>query len=165
MASELYIPIEFLKSLQAATKGVKDANPAGTGSMKIQQGDYTQAALETKLQGYLTVFEAPGTLAKQHEDAVKARDDMYAEAHSFLTAFFQALPAYVGNTAAGLGPYGKAPPKQRAKATAEQMVVTTQKRNATRAARGTMGKKQKSKIHGTVPAASPTPTTPPKTGA
>jgi hypothetical protein len=143
MANEVYIPKEFLDSLQGAFKGVTDSWPAGVTSMKVDMVDYTQATMETKLQGLLTTFEAPGKLATQHADAVVARDEEYPDAHDFLTKFFQALPAYVGSTAAGLQPYGKAPPKQRAKPTAEQMVVTTQKRNATRKARGTMGKKQK----------------------
>ena len=156
MANDTKVPTGFLTSVQSAAAGVTNAWPTGLATMTIEQVAMKQSDLEIKLAGYVTVFSAPGTLAKQHADAVVARDDAYEDAHTWLMAFFAALPAYVGNTSTALDPFGKAPPKERAVPTAAESAVTTQKRNATRVARGTTSKKQKSMIHGTVPAAGTT---------
>jgi hypothetical protein len=143
MANDIKVPTGFLSSLETAAAGVNNAWPTGLATMTIEQVAMKQSDLQIKLAGYVAVFAAPGTLAKQHADAVVARDAAYEEAHTWLTAFFAALPAYVGKTSAGLAPFGKAPPKERAIPTAAESAVTTQKRNATRAARGTTSKKQK----------------------
>ncbi len=171
MANTTKVPTSFLKSLESGLAGVTNAWPTGLASMTVEQVPMKQADLQTKIAGYVAVFAAPGTLAKQHANAVVARDNAYAEAHTWLTAFFAALPAYVGKTSTGLAPFGKAPPKERTAPTAAENALTTQKRNATREARGTTSKKQKSKIHGTVPAAgtttapAPTPVATPATAA
>ncbi len=146
----------FLKSLEGAVAGVTNAWPTGLASMTVEQVVLKQSDLQTKLAAYLAIFAAPGTLAKQHADAIVLREQTYEEAHSWLTAFFAALPAYVDNTSTGLAPFGKAPRKERTPPTAAEAAITTEKRNATRVARGTTSKKQKSKIHGTVPAAGTT---------
>lgn len=167
MASKTKVPPQFSKSLQSAQAGVTNNWPTGVQTINVQQTAYTQQALVSKLGGYVTVFGLPDKLAQQHADAVTAREGLYAEAHAFLVALLQALPAYVGNTEAGLSAFGAKPPKQRTAQTAAQKAVTTQKRNATRVARGTLGKKQKAQIHGTVPStttvAAPAATTPPTT--
>jgi hypothetical protein len=88
-------------------------------------------------------------------EAADASREADAEVHPTILVFADYLKTTMAST--DLADFGM-PSKKRAVPDVETKAVAVQKLRATRKARGTMGKKAKSKIVGVVPAA-PTPTT------
>ncbi len=91
-----------------------------------------------------------------HEAALQARDEADAQNTAVIDSITSGVRGAVGSSPTALAPYGLKPRKDPEPLTAEQNVEKAAKALATRKARGTLGKKQKAAIHGTV--------TPPATG-
>jgi hypothetical protein len=134
--------------------------PSTLTSLSILGKTYTMADLATQLQVYKSKFDASG---QAHAAAKTADDDVQkiaAEANEFVSEAKAALKAALGRKSSALETVGVKPDKTPAPLPLEKEVERAAKAKATRAARHTMGKKQKAAIHGQVP---PVPT-PPKPG-
>jgi hypothetical protein len=144
---------EHLTSILA---GMKAAWPAAQATVVVEGQAYTPAQFEaqvgTVLAPYQAVVDAHGAL----ETALKNRADAAPSATRFVAGFYAVLPQYLGSNSAEIATFGKALAKPRAPLTVEQKVAAAAKAKATRAARHTMGKKQRKAITGQ----SPAPTTP-----
>jgi hypothetical protein len=90
------------------------------------------------------------------QTAVKADQDEHAKTKTFVSGLRQALTVMFAGQIDALADFGLKPRKVRV-TTPEQKAEAAAKARATRAARHTMGPKQKALVKGTVPA----PTTPP----
>jgi hypothetical protein len=90
------------------------------------------------------------TLAEANwHQAVQADNDLREETRAFMRSLRQALQIAFANSTDTLAEYGLKPRRTRTR-TPEQQVAAAAKAKATRAARHTMGSKQKAQIKGTV---------------
>jgi hypothetical protein len=95
-------------------------------------------------------------------NAVHAEKAVLAQSEPVLAGLRKFLLATLGNDAEKLAAFGLAPQKTRRALTAEELALAAKRRDATRAARGTRGSRQKARIVGQVPAPDPKPNgTPP----
>jgi hypothetical protein len=92
--------------------------------------------------------------------AVKADTDLRDKTKTYVSGLRAVLMALFVGQIDTLADFGLTPRKTRV-VTPEAKVAAAAKAKATRAARHTMGKKQKAAIHGTVPPTAPGPATPP----
>jgi hypothetical protein len=88
---------------------------------------------------------------------VKADHDERAKTKAFVAGLQQAVRVAFGGSIDMLADFGLKPHKTRAPRTPAQKAAATAKAKATRAARHTMGSKQKAKVKGTAPQAAPAP--------
>ena len=138
--------------------------PSTVTGVGVDGATYTPQALADKI----TQLDTPYAAAVKADQDKVAADQAVAAVDKTTRAFMGkavgALKALFGKNAPALTDLGIEPDKVPVPLTAEQKVAKAAKANATRQARGTKGKRQKEKIHGTVPAAPMPPATPPKTG-
>jgi hypothetical protein len=131
------------------------------GSLTLGNVTYAAPALVQLLQGLADALDATDAARARWQDALKNATDARAKVGP-LVADYQ---AWVSVTYAGapsmLADYGVTPRKVRTPLTVEQQAAAVAKREATRAARHTMGKVQKKGVKGTVTAiVSPSAPTP-----
>jgi hypothetical protein len=109
----------------------------------------------TTLQARLASASTVITTRATWQNAVKTDKAERASTKAFVSAVRQAvLLAFAGQIDV-LADFGLKPHKTRAPRTPAQKAAATAKAKATRAARHTMGSKQKASIKGTVPATAP----------
>jgi hypothetical protein len=133
-------------------------------SLPLAGSTYTMTALEQLIQSRIDAVNTVVNAKANWHDAVTA----YEAVNTHVTPVVRALRQYVinafGQDTPVLADFGFTPPK-KATLTPEQAVAKALKAAATRKARGTMGKKKKAQIKGTVPTTPPTPTAPTVTPA
>jgi len=152
------------KKSNEATLAVKLA--AGTqkhlstiGQLILESGTYTPAQVEAELQAFAKL-RATVDAAKAAVKAALADEKSKGPAmRAFYIAFIAYVRAAFGNSPDVLADFGLAPKKARKPLTAEQMAAAAAKRKSTREARGTLGKRKKSAIHGDVTGVVLTPVT------
>jgi hypothetical protein len=142
-----------LASLQKVIDGLNKHAP-DLPSLVIAGTTYKTADVLTVLKARIDALNAVVIAKATWQNAVKADFDERAKTKALLAGLRQALlVAYSGQVdhLADFGLVGRKP----AVITPEKRVVAIQKAKATRAARHTMGKKQKGAIHGAVPSPGP----------
>jgi hypothetical protein len=127
------------------------------GSLTFGGASYTDAALIQLLQGLATATASADSAKASWQDALKNAGDAKAKVGPVIQAYRSWLVTTYGNAPALLADYGVTPRKVRAPLDTAQQAAALEKRAATRAARHTMGTKQKKQIKGTVPAITTTP--------
>ena len=126
----------------------------------------TPASIVQTLQGSIDGADATAAAAATFHKAVEDEKQAIAEGN----AMYQGLKALVVSqfktSPETLADFGITPPSRRVP-DAATVATAVEKRDATRAARHTMGKRQKEQVKGTVaaPAPAPTGTTPPVTSS
>jgi hypothetical protein len=129
---------------------------AGIPSIVLGGTPTTPADAIATLQGAIDAVDAAATAEKAFHDAVAVQHAAVAKGNALLKALKMLVHNQLGSSEAILGDFGftrptRQVPKEETKAAA------VAKRAATRAARHTMGKRQKAKVKG----AQPAPATPP----
>jgi hypothetical protein len=112
----------------------------------------TTAEIISALQSRIAARNASVTARATWLAAVKAALDEGAATKTLVAGVRQALQVAFAGSIEALADFGLSPPKRRS-LTPEEKAAATAKAKATRAARNTMGPRQKAKIKGTVPAA------------
>lgn len=131
--------------------------PSTLTSLSVLGQTFTIADLTTKLKSYEATFDAEDA-AKQEADAAEQKSQEAAvEAVPFVAATKASIKAALGRKSVALAPVGIDPDKTPPPLTPAQEQARTAKALATRAARHTMGPKQKAKIKGQPPPATPAP--------
>ena len=115
------------------------------GSKSVQTSDIIKA-LQTRIAAANTVQSTRATW----QAAVKANADERASSRTLVLGVTQVLQVMYGGSIDTLAEFGLKPRKVPAPLTPEQRVAKAAKAKATRAARHTMGTKQKAKVKGTV---------------
>jgi hypothetical protein len=156
--------------LEGIANGAQNGWPANVATLTYGGQNLTQVQFQAVCATTLAPFQAVVDGYAAWQSARKTRNAAIPSAQQFVGDAYAVLPQAVGTNSADLAKYGQKPKKAPRQLTAEENVVTSQKAAATRKARGTMSKKAKSKIHGTVPVATPPatpslPPTPPTTGS
>jgi hypothetical protein len=123
---------------------------ATVGSLTIEGATYTPAQLEASLQKLIALRKG----VDDAKAAAKARiADERAQApalRKLMVALATVVKGAFGTSPDVLADFGLAPKKARAPLTVEQRATVAAKRKATRAARHTMGTKQRKKVKGAV---------------
>jgi hypothetical protein len=125
------------------------------GQLTLGGETFTAQALIQVLQSLGDALVTVDTAKASWKGALKNLADVKAKVGPIIGAYRSWVVATYGNAPATLADFGLAPPTARAPLTANQLVAAVAKRNATRAARHTLGPKQKKDIKGTVPATAP----------
>jgi hypothetical protein len=127
----------------------------GVPSLPLAGATYAPADLVKLVQSRIDSAGVVAAANASWHSTVAAQKALGAK----LTPLLRSLRQYVlnsfGETSPVLADFGFSAPKTATK-TPEQKVAAAAKAKATREARGTLGKKQKAKVKGTVPAAAPT---------
>jgi hypothetical protein len=146
---------EILTAYQSLLNGMQTSWPSSQTSIVIQQTTYTPATLITRIQSEMAPLQNVIAARSALRTAIDNRSAAMSDLEAFLNAVYAVLPQYIGATTDPTK-FGKKPAKTRTPRTTEQQAAANAKAAATRAARHTMGKKQKLAIKGTV-ATTPTP--------
>jgi hypothetical protein len=109
------------------------------------------AALQARIASANTVSPAKATW----QSTVQADRDERAKTKAFVSGLRQALQLVFAGSLEALADFGLKPRKQPAPRTPEQKAAAVAKAKATRAARHTMGPKQKAKVKGAVAQTAP----------
>jgi len=133
------------------------------GQLTLGGETFTAQTLIQTLQSLGDALSTVDTAKASWKDALKNLADVKAKVRPILGAYHSWVVATYGNAPAMLADFGIAPPKARTPLSADQQVAAVAKREATRAARHTLGPKQKKNIKGTVPATAPQNSAPPAT--
>jgi hypothetical protein len=115
---------------------------------------YTAAQVIAAVQSRIDASQAVTPAKAAWQAAVKADRDARTGGQALLAGVRQTLLTVYAGSVDTLADFGLVGRKPRA-ISPETQVAAAQKAKATRAARHTMGKKQKAAIHGTVPATVP----------
>jgi len=146
-----------LARVQALIAGTNKHFP--NGSFTLENTAYTTASLVGLLKGLADAIAATDAAHASTKEAVatlrgeraKVRPVMLAYTHWLLTTFGSAMQT--------LADFGVQAPKARTPLTSEQTAAAVAKRESTRKARGTRGKKQKLAVKGDVTGVIVTPVT------
>ena len=140
---------------------------SSTSTLAFGNGSFTPAQVEASLQTLVdlrSAVDAAKTVAKAKIVAEAAQAPSLRSQMAALVTFVKAT---FGNSPDVLADFGLTPRKARTPLTISQMAAAAAKRAATRAARHTMGTKQKKAVKGTIttivssqPTPAPAPVTP-----
>jgi len=118
---------------------------------------YTETSAVAFIQNRVTVATTVVTTRAEYQAAVKAADAEEAATAGTVSGFVEAIYVAYGDNPAALADFGL-PIRKKGVMTPAERIEASEKGKATRAARHTMGPKQKAKITGeTVAAAASTP--------
>jgi hypothetical protein len=139
-----------------------------SGPLTLGGAAYTAQQIEQAFQGLLDALTAADAAKAAWEDALKKVRSQKATVLPLTRAYANSLITANGNASSVLADYGLTPRKARAPMTTTEQAAAVAKRNATRAARHTMGTQQKKPVKGDVTgvtvnpvvSAAPTPVTP-----
>jgi hypothetical protein len=145
--------------LQALISGLQKQLPSG--SFTLVSTAYTTATLVTALQGSIDALTAVVAAHAGVKAALAALATEQAKTGPILSALKRTLQAMYANAPDTLSLFGLQPRKVAAPRTGAQLAASAAKAKATRAARGTVGKKKKLAITGNVTGVTITPDTSP----
>jgi hypothetical protein len=148
-----------LASLRSIIAGTQKHTP--NGSLTFGNATYAATTLVQTLQSPLDAMAAHDAAVAQAKDLLLALRDSTAKVGPVYRAYKRYLVATYGDATLTLADYGLKPLKAKGPLTVEQKAAAAAQAKATRAARGTKGKKQKAAIKGTVTKPATTVATPP----
>jgi hypothetical protein len=125
-------------------------------SLAFAGSTFTPAQVEASLQTLADLREAVDTAKTATRAKVAAEKAQAPSLRSFMSAYVTFVKATFGAQPDVLAHFGLVPKKAPTPLTVEQKAAATAKRDATRAARHTMGPKQKKAVKGTVTTIVPT---------
>jgi hypothetical protein len=132
-----------------------------TGTLLVANTSYTTSQLATSFTSLVTSIQATATAKAAYQAAVKAEDELYAELFPLVSGVRAVLYQMYRGSIETLADCGISPHKVAIRTAAEKLAAAA-KAKATRAARHTLGKKQKAAITGSSAAAAPvSPASPP----
>lgn len=146
-----------LAQVQALIAGTTKTFPNATltfGNASVQSSSIIQ-----DLQNLEKAMLALNAAESNAKDAMSALRTLEASVGPLLRAYKRFLLATYGTATQQLAEFGLQPPKARTPISTETRATATAKARATRAARGTKGKKQKAAIKGDVAGVVVTPIT------
>jgi hypothetical protein len=123
---------------------------AGAGVLTFSSADHTLADIVDGLQTLVGLRAAVEAAKLALRMALEAEENQAPGLCAWMDAFEAYVRARFSASPDVLGDFGLAPYKERTPLTTDQQRVAVAKRNATRKARGTMGKRARLRIKGDV---------------
>jgi hypothetical protein len=130
-----------------------------TDQFVMSDGTYTRDELVARFQGYVTACESTKSAYQVWRTDVAAEVTLFGEVQPLRSGVRGIVQARFTKQGPQVLQFGFEPVKTPVR-TAESKLLAAQKAAATRAARGTVGKKKKATIKGAAPAAAPAPASP-----
>jgi hypothetical protein len=127
--------------------------PNGAETLHVGGATFTVTELTKSMQDFVDSRAAVEGAKAALKTKIEAERTQAPSRIAVIAAFERLLRGLFGTSADVLADFGLALPKARVPLTAEQKAVAAAKRDATRKARGTMGKVQRKKVKGAVTAA------------
>lgn len=124
--------------------------PNATQSLTVGGAPYTVSALTALLQRFVDLRDAVDVSKAATKAKIVAERAEAPSLHGVISGFVAYVKATFGNSPDTLADFGLSARKARTPLTAEQKAAAVAKRDATRAARHTMGSKQKKAIKAAV---------------
>lgn len=150
--SDIYnSPGALMLALQSMISGFATSPPAGLTHLAVSGKVSSIADLTIELQGYADVYKTADEADKAHEKAVLARDAIEPTATTRYEELRAAIKSALGKKNPDLHNFGLTPSLRHAHLTVEQQAIKVAKTKATRAARHTLGPKQRKAIKGQLP--------------
>jgi len=132
--------------------GTKKHFPNASAELQVGGATFTVTALTQLMQDCIDQRDAVEASKAAAKAKIEAERVHAPSQIAIMSAFETVVRGMFGNSPDVLADFGLAPHKVRAPLTAEKKAVAVAKRAATRAARGTMGKKKKKDVKGSVKA-------------
>ena len=129
-------------------------------SLAFGNGSFTPAQVEAFLQTLIDLRTAVQGAQAVAKAKIVAEAAQAPSLRSQMAAFVAYVKATFGSSPDALADFGLKPKKTRTPLTIDQLAAAAAKRAATRAARHTMGPKEKSKVKGTITTIVSQPTAP-----
>ena len=126
---------------------------SGITNVTLNNVLYTPSTLLAFLQSYVDLFDSVQAAKATYVDKLKTQRTLAPPLRLIVAAFVAYVRAAFGSSPEVLNDFGLKPHKAKTPPTAEQKVKAAVKAKATRAARHTLGKRQKLAIHGQAPGA------------
>jgi hypothetical protein len=126
--------------------GITNDLPTSVTSMTIAGTLMTKAQILSQLDGIETTLDMVSSTKTAYTEAVAARKAAMAADRTFYENVVMAVKQQLGASPSQLAAFGINPPKVKAKLSATALAISKAKAAATRALRGTKGKKQKAAI-------------------
>jgi hypothetical protein len=152
--------------------GLQKHYPDASGTLRVDGTTYTVGALTQLMQDFVDRRAAVEAARANLVAKLQAERALSPATLDVVHALVAIVRGTFGKSADTLADFGLAPPRVRAPLTAEKKAAAAARRSATRALRGTMGKKQKKGIKANVsatvvvsPATAPVPSGEPPSGA
>ena len=140
-------PSKFQVEVQNMLNGLSNNLPATLKSMMVNGNSMTMVQVIAQFQSILDVLQAVPAAKTAYQHAVAARKAELVPDRAFYENVVALLKQTLGTTnQTTLSEFGIAAPKAKAKPSSTTKAIAQAKAAATRAARGTMGKKQKAAI-------------------
>jgi hypothetical protein len=136
---------------------------SNVSSLTFGSGTFTPAQVEASLQTLINLRAAVDDAKTVAKAKIVAETAQAPSLRSQMAAFVAFVKAAFGNSPDTLADFGLKPKKTRAPLTIDQQAAAAAKRKATRAARHTMGSKQKKDVKGTITTIVTSPTAPAST--
>lgn len=128
---------------------------ASTPTLALAGTSMAPKDIVASLQGVIDAVDRSGATSKTFHDAVTAQHAALAKGNAILKALKMLVQNQLGSSQEVFGDFGFPIPTRKTPSE-ETKAAAVAKRAATRAARGTKGKRQKAKIKGAVPQTTPT---------
>jgi hypothetical protein len=148
--------VALAKQLVAGTK----QHFSNVSSMMFGNGSFTPVQVEAFLQTLIDLRTAVDEAKAQTKAKIVDEAAQAPSLRSQMAAYVAFVKAAFGNSPDALADFGLRPRKARTPLTIGQQAEAAAKRAATRAARHTMGSKQKQKVKGTITTIVTPPTAP-----
>jgi len=152
--------VTLAQSLTRLIAGLK-LHPSST-PVVLEGQSYTSSSLIELLQSLVDALTKVDAAKAQWSDTLQQMVGLKAEVIPVVGALRSYLLTTNGSSPSVLGDYGLSPRKPKTPLTGERQAAATAKARATRAARHTMGSKQKAGVKGDVTGVVVTPVTAPK---
>ncbi len=146
--STISTPGSLLKTFHDLAAGLASTPPGGQPSIVIEGESLPITTLIAELQGYATAYQAVEDAEQAYKKALAAREAIAHGAQGRRDAIRASIKGALGRMNPDLEAYGISPDKEQRALTVEEEVVKVAKAKATRAARHTMGKRQRAAIKG-----------------
>jgi hypothetical protein len=130
--------------------GLKNAVPEDVKAIMVGAELVPIPRLITMLEGFESYWTSVDDLGARFHAAVQLREERAPMVNAAVAEVNPAILALVGTKSSELTKFGLKPKKKPRALTVEERAAATAKLRATRAARHTMGPRQKAAIHGTV---------------
>ncbi len=140
------VPSKFQTEVAGMISGFTNDLPTTVKNLTIAGGSMTVAAILSQLNAIMTTINTVATTKTAFTEAVAARKAALPADKAFIAQLVMAVKLLFGTSASQLAAFGITPPKAKAKPTIKALAIAKAKSAATRALRGTKGKKQKAAI-------------------
>ena len=141
---------KFQSGMQKLADGLTTNTSSNLATLPLLGTAMTRAEVVSKLKAFVLLYAAVMQTKQPYLSALEARKAAEASAHAFYAAVVACLKLILGpNNQAQLAAFGIAQPKAKKAPSAETRAIAKVKAQATRKARGTVGKKQRQAITAT----------------